>query len=270
MRYLCVAALALVAAGASAQTPAGNAARVTVKQADGALVGGALVALVDQAGAVLAEEITNAAGFRRLRAPSGTYRIRVKRIGYEPYFSDPIDLSRDTDVTVIVSDKRVTLSTVLITSRSECSLSAAKTRGVDVLWEEVSKALVGASLSKADFEKVPGAILFTTHISKKGDTISSDTTRLAVAGNRPFGAIDAKTLRNSGYVRGNAVRGWQYYAPDETSLLSQDFAETHCFGVVRDTKRKDQVGLSFEPQPGRKASDVKGTLWLDEQSSELR
>lgn len=269
-RFVLVLAFAFLGATLGAQPPAGNAVRLTVKQSDGSPIAGALVALIDKDGAIVGEEITSAAGFRQMRVMSGTYRVRVKRIGYEPYFSDPIAVSKDIDLSVVVSDTRVALSTVVVTSKSECSLDAAKRRGVDVLWEEIAKALVGTSLSKGDFKNVSGAVLFNTRISKKGDTISSDTTRVPISGIRPFGAIDAKTLRAEGYVRGSVLRGWQYYAPDETSLLSADFGETHCFGVVRDKKRAGQVGLSFEPTPGRKASDVKGTLWLDEATSELR
>ena len=54
-------------------------------------------------------------------------------------------------------------------------------------------------------------------------------------------------------------------------LLSNDFAATHCFRVVRDkAKRSGQIGVAFEPAPRRKQSDIKGVLWVDEKTSELR
>ena len=77
-------------------------------------------------------------------------------------------------------------------------------------------------------------------------------------------------LKNAGYVLGNISDGWYYYAPDETVLLSEAFASTHCFRVVRDKKRRGQIGMSFEPVAGRKLSEIQGVLWLDENSSELR
>ncbi|MEE9533899.1 MAG: carboxypeptidase regulatory-like domain-containing protein, partial [Acidimicrobiia bacterium] len=46
---------------------------------------------------------------------------------------------------------------------------------------------------------------------------------------------------------------------------------THCFRVVRDArKHAGLIGLAFEPVRGRRLTDVKGALWIDEQSSELR
>ena len=62
-------------------------------------------------------------------------------------------------------------------------------------------------------------------------------------------------------------------APRVPILLSPEFLATHCFRPVR--KRSllggaREVRLAFQPAPGRTLGDVKGTIWLDERSSELR
>ena len=139
-----------------------------------------------------------------------------------------------------------------------------------MLWEEISKALVGTQLTRSDFANLGWARVYRKEIRGNGKVVSLDTTRLKLDANRPFGAADARTLRTEGYVRGNLTSGWVYFAPDESVLLSTDFADTHCFSVVRDNKRRRQIGLSFAPVPGRKASEIDGVLWLDEQSAELR
>lgn len=51
-------------------------------------------------------------------------------------------------------------------------------------------------------------------------------------------------------------------------LLSDLFLDEHCF-AVRDGD-EGRVGLSFRPVPGRKLPDVRGVLWLDRESGELR
>jgi hypothetical protein len=83
-------------------------------------------------------------------------------------------------------------------------------------------------------------------------------------------ASDPRTLAVRGFVRGSLTAGWEYFAPDENVLLSKDFADTHCFRVVRDRKREREIGVSFEPSPDRKIGEVAGVIWLDEESAELR
>jgi hypothetical protein len=54
-------------------------------------------------------------------------------------------------------------------------------------------------------------------------------------------------------------------------LLSDDFLDTHCFRMVRSEKdMPNAVGLGFEPVKGRRVPEIKGTLWVDRGSSELR
>jgi hypothetical protein len=54
-------------------------------------------------------------------------------------------------------------------------------------------------------------------------------------------------------------------------LLSDDFLDTHCFRMVRAEKdRPGAVGLGFEPVKGRRVPEIKGTLWVDRGSAELR
>ena len=69
---------------------------------------------------------------------------------------------------------------------------------------------------------------------------------------------------------GNEITGWTYYAPDEAVLLSDQFAATHCFQVVRNNERPGQVGIEFKPVRGRPVPDVAGILWVDESTAELR
>jgi hypothetical protein len=99
--------------------------------------------------------------------------------------------------------------------------------------------------------------------------VKSDTTRSTIQGARPFAAVDPVWLARTGYVHGNINIGFEYYAPDEAVLLSREFASTHCFKIVRSNKRRGEVGLNFDPSPDRRLSDIAGTLWLNEKSSEL-
>ena len=80
-----------------------------------------------------------------------------------------------------------------------------------------------------------------------------------------------ETLATKGYMHRNADGTHTYYAPDAEVLLSDQFIQTHCFSVVRETeKHEGHVGLSFVPIESGRLVDVEGALWLDETSGELR
>jgi C-terminal processing protease CtpA/Prc len=82
--------------------------------------------------------------------------------------------------------------------------------------------------------------------------------------------VDAETLAREGYVV-QSDSEWIVYAPDANVLLSPSFLGSHCFRMLRQEFEGEQrIGLAFEPLPGGELADVAGTLWLGEESSELR
>jgi hypothetical protein len=114
-------------------------------------------------------------------------------------------------------------------------------------------------------------LTYRREFGRRGEVVSRDSSIKPIQGQRPFGVPDPSSLLRRGYVRGSPETGWEYFGPDEGVLLSDDFAATHCFRVVRDRKNRDgQIGVAFEPAPGRTLSDIKGILWVDEKTSELR
>jgi hypothetical protein len=58
--------------------------------------------------------------------------------------------------------------------------------------------------------------------------------------------------------------------PNSDVLLSSDFLATHCFFLRRDRERPQEIGLAFEPVPGRPMTDIEGVMWLNERTAELR
>jgi len=62
-----------------------------------------------------------------------------------------------------------------------------------------------------------------------------------------------------------------FNAPDADVLLSEAFVRDHCFRLARPSReRRDLAGIAFAPAPGRRLSDITGTLWLDARTFELR
>ncbi|CAN5282391.1 hypothetical protein BH23GEM2_BH23GEM2_02770 [soil metagenome] len=233
-------------------------------------VPGALVALVSADDSVADEGLTSRDGLRVLRAPSGIYRVRVRRIGFYPFLSAPISIPRAGELLLRLDTQRVLLDTVRVTVRSECGSRAREAETIVALWNEIAKALRASQLTLGDLAEVGRARVYWTGLDAAGAVLWSDTTSVPVEQRKPFGAADPAVLARRGYVRGDEYNGWMYYAPDERVLLSEEFAATHCFGVIRQATRPGQIGLVFEPAAGRRRSDIRGVLWVDEATAELR
>jgi carboxypeptidase family protein len=85
----------------------------------------------------------------------------------------------------------------------------------------------------------------------------------------PFRSIPAGRLAEQGYVQREG-REFVYYAPDAEVLLSEPFLDGHCFRLERSAEKPGLLGLAFEPVRGRRLPDIKGVLWLDEKTAELK
>ena len=247
-----------------------NEVRIRLQAPDGAGVSGALVALLDSKDSVVAEGLSTEAGTRALRAPPGAYRVRVRRIGYLPYLSGGITIPHGSEVVLRIESPRVALQGIVVNSRSECRRTDPDARSLATVWEEIDKALKSSQLTLDDLAGIGRARTYRKEVASNGAVISADTTEFQIGDRRPFGAIDPESLARNGYVIGDEQKGWHYFAPDDVVLLSEQFATTHCFHLVRESSRPGQIGVSFEPAPERKLPDVAGVLWVDEATSELR
>ena len=265
--------LALCALGLSSSVgaqDAGSELRVKLRPTDGSVVSGALVALINARDSVVTEGLANQDGVRVLFAPVGAYRIRVRRIGYLPFLSSELSLPRAGELVLNVESPRVVLESIVVTSRSQCSRNDSSAQALSTVWDEVAKALRASQLTLDDLRGMGRARKYRREIAKNGDVIAGDSSEFAIRNRRPFGSIDPAALASEGYVIGDADKGWNFYGPDETVLLSDPFAATHCFRLVRERERPAQIGVSFEPIPSRKIADIKGVLWVDQKTSELR
>ncbi|MGH7604501.1 MAG: carboxypeptidase-like regulatory domain-containing protein [Gemmatimonadaceae bacterium] len=231
---------------------------------------GALVALIDAHDSVVAEGLTGERGTRLLRAPPGSYRVRVRRIGFRPFFSPPVSLPHDGELLLQVESPRVALQSIVVNSRSQCKRNDPNAQTLSLVWDEVEKALRSSQITTADLAGVGHGEIFHRSLSADGVELAADTTFFTIGSRRPFVAISSERLASDGYVTGDEDSGWSYYGPDETVLLSEEFAESHCFRLVRDREHSGQIGVAFEPAPTHRIADITGVLWVDEATSELR
>lgn len=254
----------------AASQPAQSELRVRLQSNDGTPVAGALIALLDGSDRVVAEGLSTERGTRVLRAPSGVYRVRTRRIGFLPIVSSPVAVPYQDELLLVVQSSRVVLDRIVVNSRSQCGRGDSGSWALGILWDEIDKALRASQLTIADLAGFGRGRVYSRETKPGGSLVSTDTSFFDIVDQRPFGAIDPDSLDRVGYVVGNEEKGWTFYAPDETVLLSDQFAAAHCFRVVREDERPGEIGVAFEPAPRRKKADIVGVLWLNEASAELR
>lgn len=269
VRYLTpVGALTLCLAGQlAAQTIRG---RVTEQGTDTAIPG-ALLLLLSPDGEEVASGVSGETGAWVLRAPTpGEWFVRVERIGFAASTSGPLRVAAGAELTVPleVSSAPLALPTLTVESESGgCGLDPTEGEVVWRLWAEARKALRVAEITE-------GSVAFLTETAERyvdpwGTSLGNEHTEFrTTAGRSPFRVPPAAELQTRGFVRDSSLGGMAYYGPDAPVLLSDIFQESHCFSAV--TGKDGLVGLAFEPASDHVRVDVRGTLWLDSESSELR
>jgi hypothetical protein len=242
-----------------------------VDSASMAGVTGALVALLDPDSVVIVEALTSEDGLRSFVLAAGSYRVRVRRIGYRPYLSEPVTVPHNGELTLAVPAHPILLTSIVISARSPCrSLPKGTSDALAIVWGEITKALQASRLTMGDLEAVGRAWTYRKTVASNGRIEQTDTTVFTIVDRRPFGAVDPADLASTGYVVQEDRFSWSYFGPDDTVLLSPSFAATHCFRLARDRADRNLIGVAFEPVPGRRTADIQGVVWVDQRTSELR
>lgn len=271
MRSLIGAALLL--ASLAADLPAQVIQGVLVDNVNQQPLAGAFVTLIDAAGRELARAMTDREGRFVIEAPGpGAYRLRSKQIGFRPQTSVALTVERGQTLPyrLALDPIPVHLTEVVIEGgERQCNLGKGGGAAV-ALWEEVREALSAVAWTSRVSGYWYENSLYERDRSETGwirrDSTWSRTGYLRV----PFQSAPPEELAARGYVtaRGDAL---VYFAPDAEALLSEPFVETHCFEVKLGRGDQDGlVGLAFAPARRRDVPDIRGALWLDRRTSELR
>ena len=137
------------------------------------------------------------------------------------------------------------------------------------VWEQVRTAIAAASLTAAARSVFTTTIAYERTLEPDARRVRTQTSTVHSGYVRePWGSRSPEQLHADGYVVTDRDNVTAYYAPGLEVLLSPAFIDDYCFHLTRD---HDRLGLAFEPNPDRrKTSDIRGTLWLDASSAELR
>jgi hypothetical protein len=164
----------------------------------------------------------------------------------------------------------VSLGTVRVVDRSSCAAIGDSTAAVYLVWEQVRTALAAAELTAGVRAMSSTTVTYERTVDPATDAIRRHAARLRVESVRqPWRSLSADSLRRVGYVIPQ-FDGTVYHAPGLDVLLSDVFLNDHCFTL---SARSDAslIGVDFEPAAERRrVPEIRGTVWLDRASSELR
>jgi hypothetical protein len=252
--------------------------RGAVRERDsGTPLAGVLMTLtIDSTGAApVVSALTNDAGAFFLRAPHpGRFRLGAKRIGVLRFESESIELaSRDIERDVQLEALVYRLPTVTVHSDPLCVRRADQAGRVASLWDEASTALEATRISVRDRLVRARVVRYTRDLNPQNLRVETERFMRRTDGvvAQPFVSLPADVLSRNGYWRALPNDSVVYYAPDATVLLSAAFARDHCFSVADGRgERLGLTGMAFEPETRRDVPGVRGTLWLDARTFELR
>jgi hypothetical protein len=264
------AALVLLPAISTAQTIRG----IVVDRGDNP-VAGVVVMLVDSTSNPVGRALTSERGeFRLTASRAGTYRTSTLRIGFRPATSDAIVLNAGQEVTqrLVLTGVVFSLDTVRVASRSSClRLAGDSAAATYAVWEQARTALTAVQLTGNARAIAATTVAYDRTLDRTGRRVLEQTARISSDFvTQPWRARAPDSLRRYGYVIAEPGGWTTYYAPGLDALLSAAFVDDHCFRLTTSSDAS-RLGIAFEPTSDRRrVAEIRGTLWLDRKSSELR
>lgn len=268
VRWMLLALLSLPSA-AAAQTVMGS-----VVDIGGIPVPGVVIQLLDSVSGVTARTVSGAGGEYRILAPHpGTYRLHTLRIGFRPQTSTSfmVGPTETKQTRLVLASAAFALDTVRVASNATCGLARDSAAATFSAWEQARAALVATSVTTSETNLTAASVTYQQVLDPGTQTVRAQRSEAhAEAGIRPWVAASPDSLHRAGYVVHERSGVITYHAPDIATLLSGEFAEDHCLRLVRSPDRA-LLGVAFEPTDDRRRiAEIRGTLWLDRASAELR
>ncbi|MDP2955416.1 MAG: carboxypeptidase-like regulatory domain-containing protein [Longimicrobiales bacterium] len=233
---------------------------------------GAFVSLFGEDGSLLASALTNAEGRALVSVrEAGAVRVRAQMIGRETRDSRLV-LPPGGDAVfheLALPVLALPLTGIEVVGSARCALRREEGEAVLAVWEEARKALEVAAWS-LEIELFRYQIeLRTREYDPEGRSVWAEK-REVLSGyyREPFVSRPASDLAERGFVQ-QTDKGPLAFAPGAAVLLSDPFLDTHCFRP-QSAGGDALIGLGFEPLPRRRVPDIRGVIWVDRGTGDLR
>jgi hypothetical protein len=237
---------------------------------------GLLVAALDRAGAIGATTLSSGDGIATVRVSGAApHRLLIRRIGFAPVTTDTLALTAPGGtLEIVVPAHRIVLGTVRVIGNQVCAnQTESPSAGAQLAWTQVRAALEASALTRDQRLVTTQALRFQRDLRVDGKVNYADTALRGRSGERPFVAPAPAVLERDGYFKHHDDGSENFYAPDEAVLLSPGFTQRHCVtesSVVRRDSTGTQVALGFAPRDRDTRAEIKGLIWIDSATSELR
>ncbi|MEI6740766.1 MAG: carboxypeptidase-like regulatory domain-containing protein [Gemmatimonadaceae bacterium] len=268
--WLGACAFVLAQRGLNAQTLRGTVRDSVTGQGVAAVA--VMVSAVD--GRILATGRSSAAGSFVLRLPvGGRVRIQALRMGHVPTIVDAIEVGPDEVKTleIVLAPQAVVLPRLTADARSRCSLSSTNGQELLIVWNQAraTLALSTAGWSGLDVQAMVMRLAGSSNLDRSGAQVDSTSPDVFVAQLSARGPLDSTTARASMRTADEAI---EFALPAAETILSDDFASTHCFWVVRDARDTTRIGIGFRPAPKvpDRPDDIQGVLWVASDNAAAR
>ncbi|MFI5233347.1 MAG: carboxypeptidase regulatory-like domain-containing protein [Gemmatimonadales bacterium] len=238
---------------------------------------GVLVSALTAAGAIGPSALSSGDGVASVRfTGSAPERLLIRHIGFAPVTTDPVVIPVEIAqaVDIVVPAQRITLNAVHVLGDAACSnQTASPSAGAQDAWTQVRTALEASTLTRDQRLVTTAGYRIQRQVRLDGTVDYADTALLGKSGERPFVAPAPAALERDGYFRQRDDGSEEFYAPDEAVLLSPGFTAHHCVRDVPETHHDStgtQIALAFVPRDRDTRAEIKGLIWLDSATSELR
>ena len=166
----------------------------------------------------------------------------------------------------------MSLTGITVLSDNSCRSPNDSAQLVVRLWEQARTALSATALGGARAPLVATVRVYDRTLDSSGVAVGAETSRVLRGSTmHPFASLAPDSLARVGYVA-EEKDGVAYRAPDADVLISDSFAALHCLWVqAPPPDHRDWIGIGVRPRRERPGvNDIRGTLWLDRATSELR
>ncbi len=232
---------------------------------------GAVVTVLDRAGATTARTITDVEGRFTVGIAPAAASLRVVRIGFRPR-DVPVPSTTSAALEIVMERIPPMLNAVHVTDNELCPGSTDRGAAFQV-WEQARAGLLATVVARELKPANARTLAYESRLAPNDERVRKQTTRIGSGRTtRPF--VSSQTpvyFARHGYILEDGSTRI-YNAPDADVLLDESFATTHCFRVqAADADHRGQIGLAFTPAPGRDTlPDVTGVIWIDGTVPQLR
>lgn len=268
--------LALLLAAACRALPAQAVRGTLVEEGSDRPVPGTLVVLLDAEGRQVGGALSGPDGAFLVRAPAaGRFQLRAERIGVRGAASRGVELAAGQTLDVRLAAPAAAAfaleGLVVRRERKRCRALPQAGEQAAAVWAEVRKALGVAAWTERQRSFSFRLAQHERELDPASLAVRREATRyLSGVTANPYRTRSPEELAEGGYVqtRGDTT---VYFAPDAGVLLSDEFLDAHCFWLQPGGRAEPGlVGLAFEPTRAAADRGIRGVLWVDRRTGELR